>query len=315
MQSLNWRSILKNELPRDILINEIFNAAKNDRKIIFISADLGAKALDRFRVELPEQFLFAGISEQNMIDVAAGLAMNGFKVFCYAMAPFITSRCLEQIKVAIACQNLPVSLIGVGIGLGYDNAGPTHYAPEDIALMSTMGGINIYTPGDEETIKLIVKEQIRKPVFSYIRIERKAFIDLKIEKRERDFNLIKEGEGKIVISSGYFKDKLNLILKTKENNFSLLDLWKTYPINIKTVEYLKKYNEIIVIEEHYRSGGVGSKILEAFNDTGINKKITRIGLPKKYFFENGGRDSLLSSLNLGDKDLEKVIFKEEGISS
>ena len=117
----------KPKLMRDVLIQEIYARAKTDRNVLFLSADLGAESLDAYRAELASQFVYPGICEQNMIDVAAGLAAAGKTVFTYAMASFITARCYEQLKVALGAMNKPVTVVSVGVGLGYDDAGPTHY--------------------------------------------------------------------------------------------------------------------------------------------------------------------------------------------
>ena len=116
----------KPKLMRDVLIQEIFARAKTNSNLLFLSADLGAESLDQFRAELPAQFIYPGICEQNMIDVAAGLASARKTVFTYAMASFITARCYEQLKVALGAMNQPVTVVSVGVGLGYDDAGPTH---------------------------------------------------------------------------------------------------------------------------------------------------------------------------------------------
>ena len=107
----------KNKLMRDAFIDEVYKAALNDKDIIFISADFGAAALDDFRKNLPEQFIHAGISEQNMVDVGVGLALTGKKVFLYAMAPFITTRCYEQVKAVVSSMQLPITLIAVATGI------------------------------------------------------------------------------------------------------------------------------------------------------------------------------------------------------
>ena len=141
----------KIKLMRDAFIEEIYKIALNDEDIIFISADFGAAALDDFRENLPDQFIHAGISEQNMVDVGAGLALTGKKVFLYAMAPFITTRCYEQIKTVISSMQLPITLVGVGVGLGYDHATLTHFSTEDIAIMRALNGIRILTTVDSES--------------------------------------------------------------------------------------------------------------------------------------------------------------------
>jgi transketolase len=105
----------ENKLMRDAFIDEIYKLALIDKDIIFMSADFGAVALDNIRENLPNQFIHAGISEQNMVDVGAGLALTGKKVFLYAMSPFITTRCYEQTKAVISSMQLPITLISVGV--------------------------------------------------------------------------------------------------------------------------------------------------------------------------------------------------------
>ena len=92
------------------------------------------------------------------MDLAAGLAQNGKIVYTYAMAPFVTLRCFEQVKVAIASMSLPVTIIGNGVGYSYNDAGPTHYATEDISCMRALGGLEILTPGD--TVSTVVTAKL-----------------------------------------------------------------------------------------------------------------------------------------------------------
>jgi len=137
----------KNKLVRDDLIEEVFRQVQRNRSILFMSADLGAQALDDFRAKLPAQFIYPGICEQNMIDVAAGLAKSGKTVFTYAMASFITARCFEQLKCSLGAMRQPVTVVSVGVGLGYDDAGSPHYTTEDIACMRTLSGVEILNSG------------------------------------------------------------------------------------------------------------------------------------------------------------------------
>ncbi|HCJ66263.1 MAG TPA: 1-deoxy-D-xylulose-5-phosphate synthase, partial [Elusimicrobia bacterium] len=110
---------------RDAFFDEVYNIAKSDPNVIFLTADMGAYSLVRFKKELSNQFINVGIAEQNMVSIAAGFALGGKKVFIYSIIPFITLRCYEQIKVDLCCMNLPVTIIGVGVGLTYGSDGPT----------------------------------------------------------------------------------------------------------------------------------------------------------------------------------------------
>ena len=122
-------------LQRDIFIKEITKKMEIDKKIYFLSADFGAAALDELRVKFPKNFIHCGISEQAMLDIATGLALEKNKVFVYAMAPFLSLRAIEQVKCGPGLMKLPICMISVGIGLGYADAGPTHYANEDFSCL------------------------------------------------------------------------------------------------------------------------------------------------------------------------------------
>ena len=138
--------------------SKITKSLEKDKSIFFLSADFGAQALDELRKRSPNNFLHCGISEQAMLDIAAGLALEGKKVFVYAMAPFLALRSLEQTKCGAGLMNLPICLLSVGIGLGYADAGPTHYSTEDFACFRAIVGSSIYTPSDSATTKLIANE-------------------------------------------------------------------------------------------------------------------------------------------------------------
>ena len=140
---------------RDVFIKEIIKSLESDKSIYFLSADFGAPALDELRERFPNNFLHCGISEQAMLDIASGLALDGKKVFVYAMAPFLSLRSIEQAKCGAGLMNLPICVISVGIGLGYADAGPTHYSTEDFACFRAIVGSSIYTPSDNFITKEI----------------------------------------------------------------------------------------------------------------------------------------------------------------
>ena len=134
-----------NKFQRDEVIKTIYKAAQNNKKIFFLSADFGAPALDNFRLKLKKQFIHLGICEQNMIDFASGMALEGAKVYVYAMAPFLSVRCYEQHKTATCLMNANVCSIVTGIGLSYANSGPTHYSTEDFACLRALPNSMIFT--------------------------------------------------------------------------------------------------------------------------------------------------------------------------
>ncbi len=301
------------KFQRDILIDKIYEMALKDKDIYFISADLGAPALDRLRDDLPEQFIHAGISEQNMIDVAAGLALSGKKVYVYAMGPFITLRCLEQLKCSLAQMNLPVTVISVGLGLGYADAGPTHYITEDLACLRAIVNFEVYTPSDLSTVVELAELINKKPALRVLRLDRNAVEDIHTQGVSVDTGFVELKKGKQIgiLSCGYV---LQRILKnwgevTNGLDIGLVDVFRNKPLNLEELKPIfEKYKKIITVEEQCLSGGFGSSILEAISDLGMNNLVKRLGLEERYYFENGGREFLLDTFGLSNQQLKETVI-------
>ncbi len=294
---------------RDIFIDEVYYAAKKNRNIFFTTPDMGAPSLDKFRKELPQQFIHSGICEQHMVAMAAGLTLMKKDVFCYAMAPFITSRCYEQIKCSVAAMDRPVCLVGIGVGLGYADAGPTHYTTEDIATMRVFPNIEILTPSDVHSMTAIIKDILKKPRFIFLRLDRDIMPNIYFKKNKFNlkdgFSKLIRGKKKCIISSGYLLNKIYEKLDIKNTkNIGLIDLYKIKPLNKKFIKEVMKYDEIITLEEQWIEGGFGSAILEFLSTNGIKIKVTRHGLKEKYYFENGGREHLHNKYGL---NLDKIL--------
>ena len=294
---------------RDIFINKIYEAARKDNNIIFISADFGAPALDNFRTNLPKQFIHSGISEQHMIDLAAGLSLSGKKVYVYAMAPFITLRCLEQIKCSLAMMSLQVTIIAVGVGLGYGDAGPTHYLNEDIACMKSIVGLDIFSPSDSISTEFVASQTLNNPGLRLIRLERHSLENIYNDTtifNEQGFSKIHEGNELAILSYGHLIHRSLKAVKelSKEGiNVGLFDIYSTKPIPKSLIENIKEYKKIITYEEQCLAGGFGASIIEYLSDNQIQIKVNRLGLPDRYYFENGGRELLLDHYNLSIDNL------------
>ncbi len=290
----------KPKLMRDAVIEQIYAAAQEDKDILFISADLGAAALDKFREKLPGQFIHAGISEQNMVDLASGLALSGKKVFLYAMAPFITARCYEQVKCVIASMNLPVTLIAVGVGLGYDHATLTHFTPEDIACMRALNGIEVLSPADAFSAAALTLEAINHPKFRYIRLERQPqdtlYDDGFATLQGQGFAHLAKGNDVVVCACGYLVHKaLNAREALVQQGVStgVIDLFRLKRVDEPAMaNVLAEYGAILTVEEQLLEGGFGSAVAEILVDQGVMKPIKRLGLKDGFEVLNGDRDTL-----------------------
>ena len=280
-------------LQRDGFIEEIKNAIKKGDNIYFLSADFGAAALDELREELPNNFIHCGISEQNMIDVAIGLALEGKKVFCYAMAPFISLRAVEQIK-QIGIMNLPICLISVGIGIGYADSGPTHYVTEEFACMRSIVGCNVYTAADTITARNLALSLLANPKFSYVRLDRHALPDLSMDFTKDEFaQLGNTNSDKIaLVSHGKMTHECIKAFESNQGKYVVFDIIQSKPFPKAVVDELKKCKGAVVVDEQTPAGSLGAAVFEACSEENFWPKIVNVTLPEMYFFENGGREYL-----------------------
>ena len=158
---------------RDAFLERIYDTMRSDSSVFFLSADFGAPVLDRIRAEFPDRFLNVGIAEQNLINIAAGLALEGFRVFAYAIAPFYL-RAYEQIRINLSMLagrgGMNVNLIAVGAGCGYVIAGPSHHCFEDLAAMRLLPGVRVVSPSDSATAAASF-ELTEQPGIRYFRFD------------------------------------------------------------------------------------------------------------------------------------------------
>tara|TARA_Y100000590_G_scaffold127688_1_gene145993 strand:+ start:29153 stop:30070 length:918 start_codon:yes stop_codon:yes gene_type:complete len=300
---------------RDIFINEVSKGLNKDKNIFFLSADFGAPSLDDLRKNFPNNFLHCGISEQAMLDIAAGLALEGKKVFVYAMAPFLALRSIEQAKCGAGLMKLPICLLSVGVGLGYADAGPTHYTTEDFACFRSIVGSSIYTPSDVQTTQLIAKKMLAKTEFSYIRLDRDKLPNIYEKINDAEFNkgykLFGKPDSKKIalISHGKMLHKCLKIYNNDPEKLVCVDIFRSKPFPESLPKTLSSCKGIVVVDEQSPSGNLSSCIFEGFSSQNYFPKIVTNSLPEKYVFENGGREYLLNTFGLSEIDILNSIKK------
>ena len=297
---------------RDAFIQELHHLAATDDEIIFLSADFGAPALDEFRLKFPKQFYHLGISEQNMVDVAIGLAHRNKKVFTYAMAPFISLRCAEQHKIA-AMMNLPIVNIIAGVGLSYANAGPTHYATEDLATFASMSGACIYTCSDSEIARKTANHLVRNTSFSFVRLDRECGgqiqpnCDFNFKVGHRGFF---NGSKVAILSHGYSLKRLHDFIIGRSDlkeKIKLFDLVKFKPLEEALLEKLRSFDYLVFVDEQMPYSSLGTLLSQEFNDKIPNAKQISFSLADSYLFENSGRLNLNENNGLSiSKIIERI---------
>jgi transketolase len=302
---------------RDAFWSKVYNLAKEDEDIVVVSADMGAPALDKFRKNLPGQFINAGIAEQNATTIAAGMSLMGKKVVTYAIAPFITLRCLEQIRVSNAIMNIPISIVGVGTGFGYDDSGPTHHLIEDIAIMRAMPNINIYSITDSIMAQSLAQVIQDRQKTNYLRIERKLGPNVYSANHDfsKGFEVLIESDIIMLMATGpmtWLAVQLAETLNKNGYQIGVTDIYR-FPINSEQFsETIRGKRILISMEEHFLPGGLGSMISEIITDHQLDVRLKRTGLSHEqaYCYRYGGREEIWSYYKMGKEHLTEIIKKE-----
>lgn len=303
--------------PRAMFGQFMMNIAKKNKKLIVLSADLGrSSGLARFKIEFPKQYISIGISEQNLVGVAAGLADEGFKVFVTSFAPFLSMRASEQIRMNLGYMKHNVNLVALGSGLSMGFLGNSHFGLEDIAIMRTIPNLNITCPADCSELGKVLDDYAsndRGP--SYIRLTgipgSKNVYDKNYTYKFGKNITITKGKDILILSYGSVLGQVKQSVKDlKKMNIDveLVNVVSLKPIDEKVVSLFKKYNKIITIEEHTSVGGLGSLIAEKILKNRIKTKLFSISLPDK-FGPTGTYDYLLKHHGLDSDSLTKEIIK------
>jgi len=304
---------------RDALIERIYQRMHDNDRIYFVSADFGAPALDKLRTDFCERFVNVGIAEQNLINISAGLALEGFTVYAYAIAGFLTMRAYEQIRTNLALSSqsrrINVNLIGVGAGISYDMSGPSHHCLEDIAIMRTLPNIVLCSPSDWFAAEKFADFSIEVEKPKYIRLDGKALPRIYGEesgfKWEKGCCELVKGDGICLVSTGYMTHKaLEVAAELKGRfNVGVVDVFLLKPIDKgRFVDIFKKYRCIITIEEAFvNTGGLDSLVSNVLRDGNLDIRLKSLGFESSYIFESGNRDFLSQKGSLGREDIIRAI--------
>jgi len=252
---------------RELFIKQLVKEAEKNKKIILIVGDLGYGIVEPFKIKFPDRFYNAGVAEQSMAGLASGLALKGYHVFIYSIANFSTFRCAEQIRNDIDYHNLSVTIVSVGSGVGYGNLGYSHHCLQDYALLRSLPNTVIAAPSNNQELIESLKYLFNNPQSSYLRLDKSLNIN-SIKK----VPLIKPGKWifyknkkskNIIISTGTVAANCESILKSKSSyNWATIPMWSMQSKRLQ-FKKIKKYRNIITIENHLQDGGFGSWLNES----------------------------------------------------
>ena len=297
---------------RKTSLNQVYELAKKDRRVLFIGSDLGPDVLLEMKRNMPNRFFMEGVSEQFIIGMAAGLALEGYIPYVNTIATFLTRRCFEQITTDLCLHNLPVRLIANGGGAVYAPLGPTHLAIEDISIMRSLPNMTIISPCDSLEMKAVMNETLDWPHPIYIRLGKGG--DAIITDQNQNFKIGKSVIKKypkdgLFISTGIMTQRALLAAKELEKESfecGVLHIPTIKPLDTKTIlNLIRDVKKVITLEENVYSGGFGSSILEICSDEipEHTHKITRMAIPDKFSDKYGSQDLLLDYWGLSIKDI------------
>lgn len=295
---------------RDAFFEELFQIASKDKDVILLMADQGAMTFKKFEEKIPNQLINVGIAEQNMISVAAGLALCGKKVFVHAIANFTTLRCYEQIKVDLSIMNLPVTIAGIGAGFTYGSDGPTHHANQDIAAMRAIPGIRILNASDTVNLSTFPHVAYQIPQLTYIRFDKGNYPALYNENHNFQGGMgeIIKGEDTVIISTGTMVHQAVKVAKYFKSKVGVIDIYQLKPLNEKKLyKILSAYKKIVVLEEHLSYGGLATIVADLLADYSLKKSFLRIGLPDENFFVYGDRNYMHQQIGISVPQIIKKI--------
>ncbi|MFH1181035.1 MAG: transketolase C-terminal domain-containing protein [bacterium] len=303
---------------RKVFFKTLEDIAKEDKSIFLLAADLGVKFFQNFKDIDPKRAINVGVAEQNMIGVAAGLAMSGKNVYCYSIIPFLTMRAFEQVRVDLCGHNLNVKLLGAGGGLVYGLEGMTHHALEDIAIMRSLPNMTVTAPGDAKEAEALAIASVNFSGPLYVRFGRD--IDPVVHKNNPEFKIgkgivINEGKDICLIATGsmlYPAATVQEILKEKGFAPGLVSMHTIKPIDEElTKDCAKKYQAIFTLEEHSVIGGLGSAVAEVLAESNYGKTFKRIGIADRYTFPIiGSPDYLKERAGLSPGKIVETILKD-----
>lgn len=292
---------------RDLFLANILAEMHKNEGVYFLTADFGAPALDKIKADFPGRCINVGVAEQNMINTAVGLAKEGAIVFCFAIAPFITMRCFEQLRTCISVfgkyKPLNINLIGVGAGVSYDMSGPTHHCFEDLAITNMLPRFDVFSPSDGTLIDSAFDYALKNDSPLYLRFDSKPLAAIEdfgsIPAFETGFRTLSSSNSDtVLISTGCATQLAAKAWNSAGQNCDLVDVFclgKSFKHEFS--KQLSKYRNICCIYEGFRwAGGLDTYVLESAN-IGQLKNFESIGFDD-YCFALGQREMLWESAGL-----------------
>ena len=275
-------------------LDRIAELVEADERVVFIGSDLGSGVMEKAMAENPDRVLMEGIAEQHLVGMASGLALEGFVPFVHTIGTFLTRRALEQVIVDAALHSLPVRLIASGGGMVYAPLGPTHQAIDDFALMRAVPGMTVLSPIDPLEMQEAISALVDWPGPAYVRVAKGGEPIV----TEPGFTLghlrvLRDGDSCLVVTTGAVGQEVLSAATTVARQGihpMVVHVPTIAPVNeAELLEFLDKFANILVVEEHLPNGGLWTSIVEAAMRAGVNRHVNQASLPNGFAQKYGSQ--------------------------
>lgn len=300
---------------RFVFVKELIKYAKKNANIYLITSDLGYRAFEEFAYLFPKKFINAGVSENNMIGIASGMAASGKKVFVYSILPFVVFRSLEQIRNNILHNDLDVNIIGAGGGFSYNVQGISHNTSEDISVLRSLPNLSIYNPGSRIEAEFVIKQMFKSKKPSFVRLGKAPNEDF----YERNINKINDtiltkGNQLTIFTTGNILENVYYsvsALNRKGYKIKLISIPTLKPINKNFIINNINTENVLTIEENVNIGGLSALIADIILKSKKNRKINFNSLSlKDIIHQKIGSQKYLRKINMLDPgSITKTITK------
>ncbi len=302
---------------RNAFADELTKLGNEDARVVMLSGDIGNRLFDKFKDRHPGRFFNCGVAEANMMGVAAGMAMNGLRPVAYTITPFVTTRCLEQIRTDVCYHEAPVTIVSVGGGLAYSGLGPTHHACEDISFLRALPNMVVICPGDAHEVRAALRATMQQDSPVYIRMGKKGepvvhagpLSDFAIGKAIT----ISKGSDVCLLSTGnMLPEAVEASHRLKEHGISaeVVSFHTVKPLDQDCLRNaFAKFRLVATLEEHSLIGGFGAAVSEWLTDTETQpRKFLRFGTPDAFFKKSGEQEYAREVLGLAAHQIADKIL-------
>jgi transketolase len=265
---------------RKAFIATLCELAADDDRIVLLTGDLGHLALEPFRERFPHRFLNVGVAEQNMIGLATGMAEAGFLPYAYSIATFAALRPLEFIRNGPVLHQLPVRIVGMGMGFEYGHSGPTHYGVEDIAVLRTLPGLTIVIPADSDQAANAIRDtaKVSGPVYySLGKDDRVRVPGLNGRFQLGKIQVTRKGGDVALVTMGSLSQEVDAAAQQLDAAMAVVSNFHPDPDD-DLAGFLSKFRHVVSVEAQTLSGGLGAFVASVIASRGLHCKLRALGV-------------------------------------